>query len=566
MDFQNSQISSAGNGVPKDELNIIKRLFTSLLLTVKNLSLYPQGHTICSNSINQFHTQLTAFLEQYGKLRLEIEREKVLYNGEIISEDSPEEGALHYILFRDGIRWIEFIEGIGQEELSDILSIINKYTKLSAEPEGDIVTTFWETDFPHMHYEVAEFFFSGDLETEKFTDLISGRTTEDKPAGSDWREADDPNDAEIDLMTIRLSSKEEIELKEMIAMEEQADLTSYLDALLDSLFQQKEDVIFSKILEALSEEFTLSLSRMDFIVTDKILKGLEYVKGICKEEMPWAGQLIDDFIFEASEPKSLAPLKDIWGQTDPGDAEVLRDIFTALDPGIIRTLVPLLSQSQPAPIRKMLMELIVRLASQDTRTLELALNNSNDNLLERLVSVIVKMDSGQSMKYLLKLSQHPSGHIRFEAVKGILGLEPARIRDMLDLVDDKDTSIRELILEQMGQSRDKVVEEFLLSHIKKNITGAIFADQITECFRILGRCGSSGSVPFLSDILFKWGFLSGSRRSILRRGAAIALCELNNAEADGVLERACKSMFSGVRNIAIKVREDLNGEKNNCDE
>ena len=48
------------------------------------------------------------------------------------------------------------------------LLLINKYTKLSAEPEGDIVTAFWETPFPHMQYEVAELLWGGDEEAEKF--------------------------------------------------------------------------------------------------------------------------------------------------------------------------------------------------------------------------------------------------------------------------------------------------------------------------------------------------------------------------------------------------------------
>ncbi|MGD9159026.1 MAG: hypothetical protein PVG39_11510 [Desulfobacteraceae bacterium] len=559
MYAQNTQIAAAGNDISKDESKIVKRLFMSLLLTVKNLSLYPPGHTIFVNSINQFHTQLTAFLDIYGTFKLEVERERIVYKGETISEGIPEEGTFHYTLFRDGIRWLKFTVGIEQKEITDILLLINKYTKLSAEPEGDIVTAFWEVRFPHMQYEVAEL-WEGDLKADKFSDLVSGKGKLTQSEETSMREKEYKGDPAIDMSKIFLTPEEEAALQEMIRMEEDADLTSYLDALLDSLLQNREELNFSKILEALSEEFTFSLTRKNFIVTIKILQGLQYVLDICKEELPWAVKLIEDFFINVSSPASLAPFKDIWKQIDQSDAVVLQDIFTSLKPEAIRVLISLLSQTQPVLQRKMLLELITLLASQDTRALELALSNASGSLLERLVAVIVNMDGDTSMKYLLKLSHHSSGRIRYEAVKGILKQAPSRIKDMLNLIDDKEDSIRQLVLEHIGQSRDDVIEEFLISYIKKNKSGNIDADCITRCFSILGRCGSLHSIPFLRETLLKWGFLPGSRRAVLRRGAAIALGTLGITQADEVLERAGRSLFPGVRGVVIKVREQLNEE------
>ena len=77
MNTQNNQISNTADGVSKEEPKIVKRLYTSLLLTVKNLSLYPPGHTICTNSLNLFYTQLTAFLKKYGSFKIEIDREQI---------------------------------------------------------------------------------------------------------------------------------------------------------------------------------------------------------------------------------------------------------------------------------------------------------------------------------------------------------------------------------------------------------------------------------------------------------------------------------------------------------
>ncbi len=560
MDSQEKKIIKEGNGVFNEELKQVTQLFTSLLLTVKNLSLYPHGHTICENSIKHFFTLLSSYLNKYSTLKFEIEREKIIYKGEIISAEAPEEGSLHHTLFRDGIRWFQFTNGIDEKEIHDFLSIMNKYAKLSAEPEGDIATALWEISFRNIQYEVADFFWDSDSEKDKFSDLISGKSVSNQPVDIEWRESVYEDNPEIDLKTIKHTPAEEIKLKEMIRTEEDADITSYLDALLDSLIQNREESIFIKILDALSDEYTLSLMRKDFIVTLKILQGLHYVLDICAKEMPWAKKHIEGFFVNASGTESLKSIQDIWGQIEAKDADILREIFMLLNPKVIHTLIPLLSQSQGVPIRKMLLDLIVMLASQDTQILEIALHNTNENLLERLVSVIVGMDGGQALKYLTKLSGHSSGRIRYEAVKGILKLDPARIKDMLNLIEDKDDSISQFILEYMGHTRDEVIEEFLVSYISKNKSGNLHADHLIKCFRTLGRCGSLRSIPFLKETLLKWGFLKGARRTNLRRGAAIALVMLGITQADEILERAGRSVFSGVKGVVNSVIQELNEE------
>lgn len=560
MNSDNEQTEHGGDDASKDEQQTMKRIFASLLLAVKNLSLYPPGHTISTRSINQFHTHLKAFLNKYGIFKLEIERERIICHEVTVSEEIPEEGSLHYALFRDGIRWITFMDGIEQVELIDIFTLINKYTKLSSEPEGDIVTALWEVQFPHIIYQVEELLWGGDLEKDKYSDLNSGKSSLTQDEEPDKRDKNYQGDPSIDMLKVMLSPEEEIELQQMIHMEEDTDLTSYLDTLLDSLLQNKEEIYFSKIIDALSEEFSFSLTKKHFDITRKILRGLRYILDICQEELPWSEKLIEDFFLSISSVDSLAPLKDIWEKIDEDDFEVLNEIFLLLNSKAIHVLLSIPLKSQPAPQRKMLLDLIILLSSRDIRSLEIALSNGSENLLERLFTVIEKLDKDQSLKYLFKLSHHSSGRIRYEAVKGILKIEPSSLNDMLNLIDDKEESIRQLILEKMGQSRDNAVEKFLISFIEKNKSGNIDRIFILQCFRILGRCGSLNSVPFLSELLLKWRFIPGSRRSILRRGAALALGTLGVTEAEKVLERAGKSLFPPVRGVVSEVMQELNNE------
>jgi hypothetical protein len=286
MKVQYNQPNLVGNNSSEEELSAAKKILASLLLTCKNLSLYPHGHTICMNSINQLHVQLVAFLHKYGPLRLEIERERIVYKGGLISEGLPDEGTLHFSLFQVGLRWLEFMGGIEPDELHDILIILDKYTKPTAEPEGDIVTAFWEAQFSHMQYEVADFSWGGDPEEviDGISDLTGEKAVEMQLKEFEWEEPGILADPVIDYTILALTPQEEIILKEMIRQGEEPDPTSYLDALLDSLLQHREKENFNIILEVLSEEFTGSLARGDLIVSLKILKGLRYVLDICEAE------------------------------------------------------------------------------------------------------------------------------------------------------------------------------------------------------------------------------------------------------------------------------------------
>ncbi|HQJ09070.1 MAG TPA: hypothetical protein PLF54_08710, partial [Deltaproteobacteria bacterium] len=273
-----------------------RRIITSLLLARKNFSFYPPGHSVCTKSLEQLHALLETYLSTYGDLRLDIEKDRLLLQEETVHSGPPEEGALPFTLYRDGIRWIQFSEGITVGELEEFLRIVNKYSILSDEPEGDIVTAFWETQFPNITYEVADFFWGAEQEPDLLPSIDTGEEAsvsmrESKLA--DWAPIPDPP---IDPAAIVLAPDELETLQEMVQAEEEGDPTAYLDALLDSLLQDREQDNFEIILEVLEEEFKNSLTRKDFEIALKILKSLQYIIDTCSAEIPWAIPLVEDFV------------------------------------------------------------------------------------------------------------------------------------------------------------------------------------------------------------------------------------------------------------------------------
>lgn len=112
---------------------------------------------MCKDAVNCLHEKLEGYIRKNGDLTIEIEKNRGLCQNVEVQSRPSEEGTIFHILFRDDIGWLQFAEGIKSEELRQVFSIVHKYSILTAEPQGDIVTDFWEARFEHVQYKDDDF-------------------------------------------------------------------------------------------------------------------------------------------------------------------------------------------------------------------------------------------------------------------------------------------------------------------------------------------------------------------------------------------------------------------------
>ena len=384
MKVWDSILKKAGEGLSIQRSVDAKGLFAYLLLTCKNVSLYPEEHSILMNSISQFHEMLEANIRQYGDIRIEIEKELVICQGVEVHKGPSEEGTLPFTLFRDGIRWLEFTEGIEPEEIREVLSIIHRYSILTTEPEGDIVTAFWEAHFDHVLYKADDFFpeqtsdqidslsksdtrtptEGTEIETEDNPASLGGPTMDTESLGDLTIDPTSLGSITIDPATFVLTPREQIELQEMVSREEMSSATEHLNMLLDMLLQYQEEKDFNIVLEVLSEEFEGSFKRHDFEAALIILDGVRKVLDSGRLRTPWAGPLIESFYKDiSSDAKCLKPLKEIWSNLNVQQMETLKLIFQHLNPGAVDTLVHFLLLGQSSQLEQIVENTIISLAS-----------------------------------------------------------------------------------------------------------------------------------------------------------------------------------------------------------
>ncbi|MEJ2235499.1 MAG: HEAT repeat domain-containing protein [Syntrophobacterales bacterium] len=555
--LQDKQVAPASSGRTDEEWQAAEKVITSLQLARKNYSLYPEDHINCTRAMERFWQQLETFLQVHGNLRFELEKDRLIFQEEPILTEPPEDGNLPFTLFRDGIQWLEFKDGVEAKEIENFLRILNKYRLLSDEPEGDLVTALWEAGLPHIEHHVADFFWGAEPEAD-FTVQPAKEDINTVLAEEEEQESSESEGvAAIDPSTLELTPEEEAELQEMVRLEEKRDPTAdYLNAVLDSLLELRDKENFDTILESLEEEYYDSLARRDYEVTVKILKSLQHVHQLCESETKWAIPIIDNFFLTASSSQSLRPLQAAWSEMDGAQIEELKEILLLLQPEAIHTLGAMLLQTPSLRLQQMLTEVILSLASRDLRPLEAMLDRPEEDLVQKLVLVVASLRGERPTQVLSKMVHHSSARVRQTAVKGLLRRDSASIKELFHLIEDEDDSVRRLILHHMGQERNEASETLLLQHLEEGKIKGSDAKHIIACFRTLGRCGSRRSVPFLRRTLFGKSWLPDLRSPAYRQGAAFALKAIRAKEAQQVLDDASRSLKPSVRRIARKVMQD----------
>jgi hypothetical protein len=571
MKVRGGILMEAGKDLSIQQSDDTRKLFAYLSLTGKNVSLYPAGHSISMNSIRQFHAKLEAYIRQYGDIRIEIERDRVICQGIEVHTGPSEEGTLPFTLFRDGIRWLEFTEGIDLEEIREVLFIIHKYSILTTEPEGDIVTNFWEAHFDHVLYKADDFISA--LELDQIDSLSKSDTMhptaeaeigpEDKPESLDGPAIDSVSlggpiiDSAslggpiIDPASFVLTPREQTELQEMVSREETASATEHLNMLLDMLLEEQGEKDFNIVLEVMSEEFEGSLGRHDFEAALIIIDGVRKILDSGRLSSSWAGPLIESFYKDiSSDSKCLKPLEEIWSNLNVQQIETLKRIFQHLNPGAVDTLVHLLLLGQPSQLEKIVEDTIISLVCQDVSCLESLINDSDERIAEMLVPVLSRLEGDTSFKYLMKLARHSSASVRRMAIRAIANTRGNQKSAIFEFIDDPDASVRHVILTQMGQSRNEIAEDLMMQYLQNRKFSAAQIEHIMECFRTLGKCGSSRSIPFLRKTLLHRKWMAGLSKSAYREGAALALVALKIPEARQVIEAAGRSFHPGLRRIA----------------
>ncbi|MDL2226044.1 HEAT repeat domain-containing protein [Deltaproteobacteria bacterium OttesenSCG-928-M10] len=150
----------------------------AFMVALKNVGLYPESNNIRRQSIENIRQWFETWFVDNDSLRLTVEKDRFLFEGQEVLADKPVEQPVVFPFFRDGVQWIEFQEGITNQEIESFINLINRFRVLKEDAEDDLVTTMWEADYEFIKYETASEFWEVDAMIDIATLKVTAETSD----------------------------------------------------------------------------------------------------------------------------------------------------------------------------------------------------------------------------------------------------------------------------------------------------------------------------------------------------------------------------------------------------
>jgi len=581
-------VNGNDTGRTSQKIRDVKSIIISLLMAAKNHTMYPEHHVVYKESLRKVISYMDAFLKKHSDLKLDVEKNQLLFEEEPVYRDDPKTGEWAYPLYRDGIQWLEFQAGLELGEISEFVKIVNQYRKLQEEPKGDLVTALWEKDFPHLQYAATDILWRADTvkDFSTFNMIDHGESaagnhgvegaafqgTEgiQEAVHDDMHDSTDTamgqrREADINLAvtnrTIWEMTPEELQhIEEMVAEEEtQKNTEDVLDVLQLILMDQSEKEDFSIVLEFIKEEFKNTLAQGEFRIAHDFLESLKKACQSCKSEKPWVESLLNRFLSDITDVEVLGVLKDVLPSLEKQHVDqvtVFRKLLLNLPSSAVTVLGPMLLENISASLERQIMEIVGSLAIKDIQPLERLLDRPEEALVKKLVYILGYIKKERAVQILIKMTGHPSSWVRMEALKGLKRRNKNMVNELLPLINDPVLPIRRMIWDHIEAHQNEDTGELILDFLEQRKIFYRTDKQILNCYRALGRCGTPRSIPLLRQTLLGQTWQFNSERSLRRRGAALALLELNTEEARNVLNDASRSLFPNIRSAYQKALKD----------
>jgi len=568
------------------ELREARQVINTFVLAWKNYGLYPEDHESTIKSIENLVAAFSNFLTKHSDLRLTVEKDRFLYKSEIIhkvSQGAPSEDIIT-LLYRDGIKWIEFQEGLSFEEIVVFFRKAYKYRSFAEETEGDIVTALMDEELEYIDFKAVDIYWQ-ELMLMNFSQLPPSAPHPEEAA--DQNEADQSRqpaesagedasarsiaDASISNAQLVLSEADNKMLRQMVKEEESWDITDDLiELLLIILRNQTEHDKFTEVLGFISEVAVETINLEKFDLPVKLFQSLdELLSTETSKGQEWKRPLIDRFFHDLSKPEIFQLISEKLLQLQTNEMvnfEALEQTLHYFSPEVIPFLVPVITQRSSHEIQQLVSRVIVQLSQRDIGPLEKITEQHRQEMGDKLLAILNYLQGDRVNKILFKMCEHPSNKVRRKAINDLVERDPRYAKKLFSLIDDPSKEIRACILAAFSKHKSSVLENSLLNYLQENCDQKDPA-HILACYRALGCCGSNTAVPYLRKILLSlgWNSFIGSGKLIFREGAAIALALLDTPEAKNVLQKASISRFKVIRKASDRTMtiRSAAGEKTN---
>jgi len=520
---------------------------------------HPRTDTADRKPFEAFYEQLCAFTIQHGTLVLEVDGTSFQYGGRDLSGGREAHEALAYSFYRDGIGFLSFTEGIELSELEEFFQIVGRRCRMEDALDGDMATDLWDADLSGIRYGVHGNFRGNDPLLD-IAAMGTGLTEGDWLPSPDRSPGIDGNPESWRLLRQDLDTT-----RRMILEEENRDFDpDVLDIYLEILINPRDGDNIETLLTAAGDCFRRVLCRGSFRQAGNFLKVFRKIRQEYKVDKKPALVFLDRFLEVFSGPA----LVDILPEFEGKSAETLREMeemLVQLTPESILTLGRMLPGIASKPARRHLISAIRHLAARDPRPLVQLVRDAKPAVSQQAILILSLIQPKDHLAVIREVARSGDPAIRTAAVMALTRYNPPAYEVLLPFIVDQEAKIRDAVFQCLVRERHRQTETALIDFILDADFTSAHRMPLLLLYRVLGRAGSRHSLEFLKHQLFTDPWRFNPVRAFHRLGAADALNQLGDPEAEAILKTAARSIWPTIRRACRKALETNDGNGNPID-
>ena len=520
--------------------------------------MYLPNNPIYQRAIQNVRTALNPVWAATDELNLHIGESDLLWEEQSVYHQVNRGESLAWSLFKDGMRELTLHKGAEQEELPLLLATINKARFLPADAGDDLLTLLWALEFENIKYRFVDFFSEGGGELPGPSGAAAGgtATAEERRSRAAEEAAEERPKGLIDIdevdSTLYFLDEDEITyLAGELSEEYKRDVRgSALNVLFDLMETQPEGNVRDEILGVLDQLFPNLLTSRDFRSAAAILRESKLLKDRAANLRMEQVQRLDGFVTRLSEPaivgQVLQSLDEASGLgLDQDAAALLRELrTTALEP-----LISWLPNLSSAPLRKMLEDVVDKLAGSNIAEVQRLLRQPDSSALMGVVELCGRLQLHHAVPGFTDVISHSDPAIRLAAVQTLTKLGTPGALTLLDrAIEDADRSVRLAAVRGAGSRGYKGALRRIEAVVLGKSSKAVDLTEKMAFFEAYGAIAGAAGLKVLSTILLQRGLLKMKEPPETRACAAVALGRIKSPEARELLQRAADDKDLVVRN------------------
>jgi len=513
-----------------------------LLKAKKLLKMYPDNNPIYIKASEESYNKFKSFFELNNELLLKIRQHEIIFNTNQIYHNPQKDDNLALFFFKDGIKELTFLNGLGMNEFENFIKILNTDFENEAF-DDDIVTLLWEQDFEHIKYIVDEEVLSDEEEDEK--NRLYEKAKDQLYSDDDLLRAYHDGLKTTEKEKSNLVPVDEEELKNIVIETEKEDTLARVDKviiiLFELLYQTREKLFFSEIVGFLENTMGYCIKNGNFKRTLFIINSIRSVikeKSIDEENI----RTLKKIFTSISSKPFILEICNVIDSESVIDEDELVDFVKNLDRTSISTFMNQLGELQSIKGRRLLINVLSVIGRLDMESISKGLYDSRWYVVRNIIAILGKIADARAVEYLTKTLSHPDQRVRKETIKTMGSIGGTVILPHLKkALTDSDPSVRIPVVRILGNSKTEGAKKILLSELlSKDFASKDFIEK-KEFFEAITHWQDQEVNDFLFTTLKKKKIWKKTKNDETRACAAYAIGIIGDKEAIPLLEQAQNS-------------------------